>query len=203
MGELFDARFNADDRPLTRDQLIAAMRDADVLVPTVTDHIDAAMIAEAGDRIGLIASFGAGIEHIDLHAARERRIMVTNTPGVFTEDTADMTMAMIVTASRRFSEGVRLLREGNWTGWAPAALLGHRISGKRLAIIGSTLRPRSIAYKTGIARELREQVWPLIEAGTVRPVIHTVFAAEQAAQAHALMESSVHVGKIVLDWTRP
>lgn len=147
MGELFDARFNADDRPLTRDQLIAAMRDADVLVPTVTDHIDAAMIAEAGDRIGLIASFGAGIEHIDLHAARERRIMVTNTPGVFTEDTADMTMAMIVTASRRFSEGVRLLREGNWTGWAPAALLGHRISGKRLAIIGLGRIGQAVAHR--------------------------------------------------------
>jgi glyoxylate reductase len=147
MGELFDARLNADDRPLNRDELVAAMRDADVLVPTVTDRIDAAMIAEAGDRLGLIANFGAGIEHIDLAAARSRKIMVTNTPGVFTDDTADMTMALIISVPRRFLEGVRLVRAGEWTGWAPSALLGHRLGGKRLAILGMGRIGQAVAHR--------------------------------------------------------
>jgi len=147
MAELFDAHFNSADRPLSREELIAAMRDADVLVPTVTDRIDADMIAAAGDRIGLIANFGAGIEHIDLHAARARRIMITNTPGVFTEDTADMAMALIITISRRFTEGVRLLHAGEWTGWSPATLLGHRISGKRLAVIGLGRIGQAVAHR--------------------------------------------------------
>ena len=119
MAELFDARFNADDRALTRDEFAAAMADCDVLVPTVTDRIDAGLIAGAGDRLGLIANFGAGIEHIDLHAARARKIIVTNTPGVFTDDTADMTMALILSVPRRFVEGGRILRAGDWQGWAP------------------------------------------------------------------------------------
>ncbi len=152
MAELFDCQFNSEDRPLSREELIAAMQTADVLVPTVTDRIDAGMIAEAGDRpngqkLGLIASFGAGIEHIDLHAAREKRIIVTNTPGVFTDDTADMTMALIITVARRFSEGVQLLHAGKWTGWSPATLLGHRISGKRLAIIGLGRIGQAVAHR--------------------------------------------------------
>ena len=147
MAELFDCQFNADDRPLSRDELVVAMQDADVLVPTVTDRIDAAMMSEAGQRLGLLASFGAGIEHIDLHAAREKRIIVTNTPGVFTDDTADMTMALIVTVSRRFSEGMQLLHDGRWTGWSPATLLGHRISGKRLAIIGLGRIGQAVAHR--------------------------------------------------------
>jgi glyoxylate reductase len=147
MGELFDVALNPDDTPMSREVLLAAMRESDVLVPTVTDRIDDEMIAAAGDRIGLIANFGAGIEHIDLAAARARRIMVTNTPGVFTDDTADMTLALIITVARRFAEGVRLLRAGDWAGWSPATLLGHRIGGKRLGIIGLGRIGQAVAHR--------------------------------------------------------
>ena len=147
MAELFEARFNADDRPLSRDELAAAMRECDVLVPTVTDRIDAALIVAAGERLGLIANFGAGIEHIDLHAARARRIMVTNTPGVFTDDTADMTMALILSVPRRFVEGGRILRAGEWQGWAPSTLLGHRIGGKTLGIVGMGRIGQAVAHR--------------------------------------------------------
>ena len=147
MRELFDVTLSADDRPLTRAELVAAMQDSDVLVPTVTDKIDGAMIAEAGDRIGLIASFGAGTDHLDLAAARARKIIVTNTPGVFTDDTADMTMALILSVPRRFAEGVRLVRRGEWGGWAPSAMLGHRIGGKVLGIVGMGRIGQAVAHR--------------------------------------------------------
>ena len=136
MMELFRARLNTDDHRFTADELQAAVRGADVLVPTVTDAIDAAVIAAAGPRLKLIANFGTGVNHIDLHAAEERGITVTNTPGVLTEDTADLTMALVLAAPRRITEGERLLRAGKWEGWAPTFLLGHRIAGQRLGIIG-------------------------------------------------------------------
>jgi len=136
MMELFDTRLNEDDHPFTRGELVAAMESADVLVPTVTDRIDADMIASAGDRLKLIASFGTGVDHVDTAAAVSRKITVTNTPGVLTEDTADMTMALILAVPRRLVEGERLARSGEWVGWAPTALLGHRIWGKRLGIVG-------------------------------------------------------------------
>jgi glyoxylate reductase len=140
MDELFDCTFNQADRPLSRDELLAAMRGADVLVPTVTDRIDAEMIAEAcagpDRRLGMIAKFGAGTEHIDLAAARAHKVIVTNTPGVFTDDTADLAMMLILSVPRRLGEGSRLVRDGKWSGWAPTALLGTRIGGKRLGIVG-------------------------------------------------------------------
>src|SRR5271168_2470984 len=136
MMELFDTRLNDDDTPLSQAQLIEAVRTADVLVPTVTDRIDAGVLAQAGPGLRLIASFGTGVDHIDLATARQRGITVTNTPGVLTEDTADMTMALILAVSRRLSEGERLVREGKWQGWGPTFMLGHRIWGKRLGIIG-------------------------------------------------------------------
>jgi len=136
MGELFDARFNETDTPLTRYELIRAMDDIDVLVPTVTDRIDAALIAAAPPRMKLIASYGAGVNHIDLAAAKAKGIMVTNTPGVFTDDTADLTMALILNVPRRLGEGHRALRNGEWNGWSPTGMLGHRIGGKTLGIIG-------------------------------------------------------------------
>jgi len=136
MMELFDTRLNGDDHPFSRDELVAAMEVADVLVPTVTDRIDADMIASAGEQLKLIASFGTGVDHVDTEAAVKRKITVTNTPGVLTEDTADMTMALILAVPRRLSEGERLMRSGEWAGWAPTALLGHRIWGKRLGIVG-------------------------------------------------------------------
>lgn len=147
MAELFEVELSSDDRPMDRDGLIAAMRAADVLVPTVTDRIDAAMIEAAGTRLGLIANFGAGIEHIDLAAARAARIIVTNTPGVFTDDTADLTMTLILSVPRRVVEGVRLVRRGEWTGWAPSAMLGHRIGGKRLAIVGMGRIGQAVAHR--------------------------------------------------------
>ena len=136
MMELFDVRLNLEDAPMSRAELAAAMQDADVLVPTVTDRIDAELIAGAADGLKLIASFGTGVDNIDLGAANKRGIMVTNTPGVLTEDTADMTMALILAVPRRLAEGERLVRAGEWTGWAPTSMLGHRIWGKRLGIIG-------------------------------------------------------------------
>ncbi|MEE1544295.1 MAG: D-glycerate dehydrogenase, partial [Alphaproteobacteria bacterium] len=136
MMELFDTRLNDDDTPMDRDALQVAMAGADVLVPTVTDRIDAGMIAQAGERLKLIASFGAGVDHIDVASAHARGITVTNTPGVLTEDTADMTMALILSVPRRLAEGERLMRSGEWGGWGPTSMLGRRIWGKRLGIIG-------------------------------------------------------------------
>ena len=147
MAELFDVTLNPDDRPRTREELIAAVQQAHVLVPTVTDRIDADLIAAAGPQLGLIASFGAGTDHIDLAAARARKIPVTNTPGVFTDDTADMTMALLIAVSRRLAEGGRVIRSGTWAGWAPATLLGHRISGKTLGIIGMGRIGQAVAHR--------------------------------------------------------
>ena len=134
--ELFDTRLNDDDAPMSQADLIAAMKTADVLVPTITDRIDKEVIAHANPNLRLIANFGNGVDHIDLAAARERNLTVTNTPGVLTEDTADMTMALILAVPRRLAEGERLMRSGEWTGWSPTFMLGHRIWGKRLGIVG-------------------------------------------------------------------
>jgi glyoxylate reductase len=136
LRELFDARLNRDDRPFTADELAEAMAQADVLVPTVTDRISAAVIAAAGPRLRLIASFGTGVDHIDLDAAKARGILVANTPGVLTEDTADTTMALILATMRRLTAGERLVRAGEWEGWSPTSMLGHRPGGKKLAILG-------------------------------------------------------------------
>ena len=136
MMELFDTRLNLDDQPMSQSALIEAVKEADVLVPTITDRIDLGVLSQAGADLKLIASFGTGVDHIDLKTARQRGINVTNTPGVLTEDTADMTMALILAVPRRLAEGERLVRSGEWHGWSPTGMLGHRIWGKRLGIIG-------------------------------------------------------------------
>ena len=136
MAELFDCRFNDDDHAMARDELVAAMQDCDILVPTVTDTVDAQVIAAAPASLKMIANFGAGVNHIDLAAAKAKGILVTNTPGVFTDDTADLTMALILNVPRRLGEGHRLMRSGEWKGWAPAGMLGHRVGGKTLGIVG-------------------------------------------------------------------
>jgi glyoxylate reductase len=136
MMELFTCRLNLDDKPFDKSELTAAVGRADVLVPTVTDRIDAEVLAATGPALKLIASFGTGVDHVDLAAAQRRGVIVTNTPGVLTEDTADMTMALILAVSRRLAEGERLIRSGGWTGWSPTSMLGHRIWGKRLGIVG-------------------------------------------------------------------
>ena len=169
MMELFETRLNNDDRPMSRDDLAAAMRTADVLVPTVTDRIDAALLSQAGPNLRLIANFGTGIDHIDLATCRERGVTVTNTPDVLTEDTADMTMAMIIAVSRRLAEGERLVRSGKWTGWGPTFMLGHRIWGKRLGIIGmgrigQAVARRARGFGLSIHYHNRKRVHPSIEA---------------------------------------
>jgi glyoxylate reductase len=136
MAELFDCRFNEDDRPLSADAMIAAMQGCDIFVPTVTDTIDKALIEAMPASLKLIANFGAGVDHIDLAAAKAKGIIVTNTPGVFTDDTADLTMALILNVPRRLGVGHRLMRSGEWQGWSPSGMLGHRIGGKTLGIIG-------------------------------------------------------------------
>ena len=137
MRELFDARLNLDDKPMTQAELAEAVKVADVLVPTVTDRIDAAVLSQAGPNLKLIANFGNGVDNIDVATALQRGITVTNTPGVLTEDTADMTMALILAVPRRLAEGSQVLTgEQDWTGWSPTWMLGHRIWGKRLGIIG-------------------------------------------------------------------
>jgi glyoxylate reductase len=136
MMELFEARLNASDSPMTADEIVAAADGADVLVPTVTDRIDADLINRLPDSVQLIANFGVGVNHIDLEAAAARKIAVTNTPGVLTDDTADMTACLLLAAPRRLVEGDRLVRGGGWAGWSPTFMIGHRISGKRLGIIG-------------------------------------------------------------------
>ncbi|MBB4857114.1 glyoxylate reductase [Novosphingobium chloroacetimidivorans] len=136
MQDLFDVQFNPDDKPLSREELAAAMDACDVLVPTVTDRLDAALIASAGERLKLIAQFGAGTDNIDVAAAHARRILVSNTPGVFTDDTADLTLALIIFVARGFAESARVLGEGGWEGWSPTSLLGHNLVGKRLGIVG-------------------------------------------------------------------
>ncbi|MBO9670063.1 MAG: D-glycerate dehydrogenase [Sphingobium sp.] len=168
MAQLFDVRFNEADTKLSREELAAAMRECDVLVPTVTDDIDAHLIAGADERLQLIANYGAGVNHIALHAARARDIIVTNTPGVLTEDTADMTMALIVSVPRRLAEGEKLVRSGEWVGWSPSNMLGHRIGGKALGIvgmgrIGQAVARRARAFGLSIHYHNRNRVAAAIE----------------------------------------
>ncbi|MEP7005411.1 MAG: D-glycerate dehydrogenase [Sphingomonas bacterium] len=147
MEQLFDTTNNRGDAPMEQAQLAAAMADTDVFVPTVTDDINAGLIEGAGERLKLIANYGAGVNHIDLKAARARGIIVTNTPGVLTEDTADMTMALILSVPRRLAEGEKLVRSGQWKGWAPGGMLGHRIGGRALGIVGMGRIGRAVATR--------------------------------------------------------
>jgi len=170
LRELFDARLNLDDTPFSREELIEAVKTANVLVPTVTDRIDRGVLSQAGPNLKLIAQFGTGVDNIDLETARNRSIIVTNTPGVLTEDTADMTMALIIAVPRRLTEGAAVLRTGNseWHGWSPTWMLGHRIFGKRLGIVGmgrvgQAVARRAKAFGLQIHYHNRRRVAPEIE----------------------------------------
>ncbi|BCG98006.1 D-glycerate dehydrogenase [Mesorhizobium sp. 131-2-5] len=171
MRELFDARLNVEDRPMTQPELVAAVKEADVLVPTVTDQIDAALIAQAGDNLKLIANFGNGVDKIDVAAAAKRGITVTNTPNVLTEDTADMTMALMLAVPRRLAEGANVLTgDKKWAGWSPTWMLGRRIWGKRLGIvgmgrIGTAVARRAKAFGLSIHYHNRHRVLPAVEDG--------------------------------------
>jgi len=169
MMELFNARLNIDDKAMSQTALIEAVKEADVLVPTVTDRIDLGVLSHAGPNLKLIASFGTGVDNIDLKTARQRGINVTNTPGVLTEDTADMTMALILAVPRRLTEGERLARSGDWHGWSPTGMLGHRIWGKRLGIIGMGQIGQAVAHRArgfglSIHYHNRRRVHPDVEA---------------------------------------
>lgn len=147
MRDLFDVALNESDTPMSADAIASAIADADVLVPTLVDQIDAGLIARAGDRLKLIANYGMGVDHIALKAARERGIIVTNTPGVLTDDAADMAMALILAVPRRLSEGERVARSGGWQGWRPTAMLGRRITGKALGIVGMGRIGQAVALR--------------------------------------------------------
>jgi glyoxylate reductase len=168
MRELFDTRLNAEDKPLSTAELVEAAKTADVLVPTVTDEIDSSVLAQAGPSLKLIANFGNGVDNIDVQAALSRGITVTNTPGVLTEDTADMTMALILAVARRMVEGAKVIPEDEWAGWSPTWMLGHRITGKRLGIvgmgrIGTALARRAKAFGLSIHYHNRRRVPASVE----------------------------------------
>jgi glyoxylate reductase len=189
MEALFDTQIHRVDTRLDADVLRAAVADCDVLVPTVTDVIDAGLIAAAGPRLRLIANFGAGVNHIDLPAARARDIIVTNTPGVLTEDTADMTMALIVSVPRRLAEGEKLVRSGAWHGWSPGGMLGHRIGGKALGIIGMG--------RIGQAVAMRARAFGLSIHYHNRHRLPAVLEAQLAATFHADLDDLLRAADIV------
>lgn len=203
MRELFDTELNLDDAPMSREALADAMQRADALVPTITDNIDADLIAQAGDRLKLIANFGAGIDHIDVAAATERGIGVTNTPGVLTEDTADLTMALIMAVSRRIVEGANVVQAGEFTGWTPTWMMGRRVNGKRLGIIGMGRIGQAVARRAKafgmqihyhnrkpvsprIAEELEATYWESLDQMLARMDIISVNCPHTPATYHLL-----------------
>lgn len=171
MIELFDVELNKDDIPMSRGEIAAAMMKADVLVPTISDIIDQKLLARAGDNLRLIASYGAGFDHIDVQTARQRGILVSNTPGVLTDDTADMTLALMLGVMRRFQEGSSLIQKKSWDGWSPSAMLGTRLGGKRLGIlgmgrIGSAVADRAKVFGMEIHYHNRKKLHPALEEPT-------------------------------------
>ena len=203
MRELFDTELNLDDVPLDREALIKAVQWADAIVPTITDHIDADLIAAAGDKLKLIANFGAGVDHIDVAAANERGIAVTNTPGVLTEDTADLTMALIMAVSRRIVEGANVVQAGGFTGWTPTWMMGRRVNGKRLGIIGMGRIGQAVARRAKafgmqihyhnrkpvshvIAEELEATYWESLDQMLARMDIISVNCPHTPATYHLL-----------------
>ena len=168
LKELFDARLNNDDHPFTQEELVEAMQTADVLVPTVTDKLDGRIMARAGDQLRLIAQFGAGVDNIDVQSAVQRGITVTNTPGVLTDDTADVAMALILSVPRRLFEGAQIMNTGGFDGWTPTWMMGRRLAGKRLGIIGmgrigQAVARRAKAFGLQIHYHNRKPVSPRIE----------------------------------------
>ena len=168
MKELFDVTLRDPDKGMTREELAEAMQRCDVLVPTITDQIDAGLISKAGERLRLIANYGAGVDHIDVATARQRGILVSNTPGAVTEDTADMAMALMLAVTRRMPEGLATMQAGTWEGWSPMAFLGGRLGGRRLGIlgmgrIGQAVARRARAFGMQVHYHNRKRLRPEIE----------------------------------------
>ncbi|MFW2589653.1 2-hydroxyacid dehydrogenase [Sagittula sp. SSi028] len=168
LTELFDVKLRLDDRPMTREELVEAVRDCDVLVSTITDRIDAGLIGQAGERLKLIANYGSGFDHIDVETARSRGILVSNTPGVVTDDTADMVMGLMLAVTRRLPDGLAVMQDGSWQGWAPTGFLGGRLGGKRLGIlgmgrIGQAVARRATAFGMQIHYHNRRRLHPATE----------------------------------------
>jgi glyoxylate reductase len=204
MRELFDTRLNLDDKPMSQAELVEAVKTADVLVPTVTDQIDRPVLSQSGEKLKLIANFGNGVDNIDVATALQRGITVTNTPGVLTEDTADMTMALILAVPRRLAEGSQVLtRDKDWTGWSPTWMLGHRIWGKRLGIVGMGRIGQAIARRakafglqihyhnrrrvaSHIEEELNATYWESLDQMLVRMDIVSVNCPHTPATYHLL-----------------
>ncbi|MES2897949.1 MAG: D-glycerate dehydrogenase [Pseudomonadota bacterium] len=203
MRELFDTELNLEDAPMSRAALVDAVKRADALVPTITDRIDADLIAEAGDKLKLIANFGMGVDHIDVAAANARGIAVTNTPGVLTEDTADLTMALIMAVSRRIVEGANVVQTGGFTGWTPTWMMGRRVNGKRLGIIGMGRIGQAVARRARafgmqihyhnrkpvshlIAEELEATYWESLDQMLARMDIISVNCPHTPATYHLL-----------------
>ncbi len=203
MRELFDTRLNLEDRELSQAELVTAVKEADVLVPTVTDRLSSRVLSQAGPKLRLIANFGTGVDNIDVETATQRGITVTNTPGVLTEDTADMTMALILAVPRRLAEGTRVMRSGNFNGWTPTWMLGHRIWGKRLGIIGMGRIGQAVARRaqafglqihyhnrkrvhSGIESELEATYWESLDQMLARMDIISVNCPHTPATFHLL-----------------
>ena len=217
MRELFEVQLNETDTPMDQSALAAAMQEADILVPTVTDRLDQRLLAQAGERLRLIANYGAGVDHIDVETARARGILVTNTPGVLTEDTADMTMALILAVPRRLTEGLALMQSGDWAGWSPTAIMGHRIWGKRLGILGMGRIGQAVARRArafgmqihyhnrrrlheDIENELQASYWESLDQMLARMDVISVNCPHTPATYHllsarrlALMKPSAYV----------
>jgi glyoxylate reductase len=203
MRELFDAELNLDDHPMTREELANALGRADVLAPTITDQIDADLLASAGEQLKLIANFGAGFDHIDVAAANARGVTVTNTPGVLTDDTADLTMSLIMAVSRRIVEGANVAQAGEFKGWNPTWMMGRRITGKRLGIIGMGRIGQAVAKRAKafglqihyhnrkpvgvrIAEELEATYWESLDQMLARMDIISIHSPQTPATYHLL-----------------
>jgi glyoxylate reductase len=203
MSELFNVKLREDDTPMSKSELAEAMREADVLVPTLSDQIDAGLLGQAGERLKLIANYGAGVDHIDVATARQRGILVSNTPDVLTDDTADMTMALILAVTRRIPEGLAKMQAGNWDGWSPTALMGGRISGRRLGILGMGRIGQAVARRArafgmqihyhnrtpvhaGIAEDLEATYWESLDQMIARMDVVSVNCPHTPATYHLM-----------------